>query len=190
MRHSQRAFDFSKAHILEAVDGSLKRLRTDYLDVLCAPTGCPGRTGRGRRSLYDLQDSGKVNIFGVSNQNPMQIELLKKFVSSLSSSTSFIQHHDSGMIDAGITSTCKLIARSTGRSILDYCRLNQIPFTLVPFQYGFFDGVFLDNEQFPELNQTINEWQPPKGRQYRHSIGGFFATRAHAADCRTTTPAV
>jgi predicted oxidoreductase len=28
-------FDFSKEHILEAVDGSLKRLRTDYIDVLC-----------------------------------------------------------------------------------------------------------------------------------------------------------
>ena len=28
------AFDFSKEHILEAVDGSLQRLRTDYLDVL------------------------------------------------------------------------------------------------------------------------------------------------------------
>ncbi len=27
-------FDFSKEHILEAVDGSLKRLKTDYLDVL------------------------------------------------------------------------------------------------------------------------------------------------------------
>ena len=27
-------FDFSKQHILEAVDGSLKRLKTDYLDVL------------------------------------------------------------------------------------------------------------------------------------------------------------
>src|SRR5512134_1920513 len=27
-------FDFSKGHILEAVDGSLKRLQTDYIDVL------------------------------------------------------------------------------------------------------------------------------------------------------------
>ena len=27
-------YDFSKAHILEAVDGSLKRLKTDYIDIL------------------------------------------------------------------------------------------------------------------------------------------------------------
>ena len=30
----QGAFDFSKDYLLEAVDGSLKRLQTDHLDVL------------------------------------------------------------------------------------------------------------------------------------------------------------
>jgi predicted oxidoreductase len=42
-------------------------------------------------------------------------------------------------------------------SILDYCRLKDItiqPWS--PFQYGFFEGVFLDNDKFPELNQKIN----------------------------------
>ena len=43
-------------------------------------------------------------------------------------------------------------------SILDFCRLNDItiqPWS--PFQYGFFEGVFLGNEKFPELNQAIDE---------------------------------
>jgi len=43
-------------------------------------------------------------------------------------------------------------------SILDYCRLNQItiqPWS--PFQYGFFEGVFLDNPKFAELNRVIDQ---------------------------------
>jgi predicted oxidoreductase len=43
-------------------------------------------------------------------------------------------------------------------SVLDFCRLNDItiqPWS--PFQYGFFEGVFLGNEKFPELNQKIDE---------------------------------
>ena len=65
---------------------------------------------------------------------------------------------NTGMIDAGINVNMK-IDRSIDRdgSILDYCRLKEItiqPWS--PFQYGFFDGAFLDNAKFPELNQTID----------------------------------
>ncbi len=43
-------------------------------------------------------------------------------------------------------------------SILDYCRLKDItiqPWS--PFQYGFFEGVFLDNPKFPQLNAKVDE---------------------------------
>jgi predicted oxidoreductase len=49
-------------------------------------------------------------------------------------------------------------------SILDYCRLNDItiqPWS--PFQYGFFEGVFLDNDKFPELNKVIDQMAEAKG---------------------------
>ncbi|MDX9865864.1 MAG: aldo/keto reductase, partial [Anaerolineaceae bacterium] len=77
----QGYFDFSKAHILEAVDGSLKRLQTDYLDVLLLhrPDALV-EPEEVAEAFTILQDSGKVRYFGVSNQNPMQIELLTKFV--------------------------------------------------------------------------------------------------------------
>lgn len=43
-------------------------------------------------------------------------------------------------------------------SILDYCRFHDITIqTWSPFQYGFFEGVFLNNEKFPELNQILEE---------------------------------
>ena len=74
------AFDFSKQHILAAVDGSLKRLKTDYSGCAAAapPRRAGGAGGGRRRPLTSLQSSGKVRNFGVSNQNPMQIQLLKK----------------------------------------------------------------------------------------------------------------
>ena len=43
-------------------------------------------------------------------------------------------------------------------SVLDYCRLHDMtiqPWS--PFQYGFFEGVFLGNDKFPELNQKLDE---------------------------------
>jgi len=113
-----------------------------------------------------LQNSGKVKYFGVSNQNPMQIELLKKYVpQKLIINQLQFSITNTGMIDAGVNVNMQ-IDRSVDRdgSILDYCRLNDIlvqPWS--PFQYGFFDGVFLDNEKFPELNQTIDEIARSRG---------------------------
>ncbi len=154
------SFDFSKAHILEAVDGSLQRLQTDYLDVLLLhrPDALV-EPEEVAEAFTMLQDSGKVKYFGVSNQNPMQIELLKKYVKQpiIFNQLQF-SITNTGMVDAGINVNME-IDPSIDRdgSILDYCRLHDItiqPWS--PFQYGFFEGVFLDNPKFPELNQKID----------------------------------
>jgi len=160
-------YDFSKEHILEAVDGSLKRLRTDYVDVLLLhrPDALV-EPEEVAEAFTILQNSGKVIYFGVSNQNPMQIELLRKFVKQkIIINQLQLSITNTGMIDAGINVNME-IDPSIDRdgSILDYCRLNDItiqPWS--PFQYGFFEGVFLDNDKFPELNQTINAMAADKG---------------------------
>jgi predicted oxidoreductase len=160
-------YDFSKEHILEAVDGSLTRLRTEYVDVLLLhrPDALVEPEEVAEAFTF-LQNSGKVKNFGVSNQNPLQIELLSKF---LQQKIIFNQLQfsitNTGMIDAGINVNME-IDSSINRdgSILDYCRLKKItiqPWS--PFQYGFFKGVFLDNEKFPELNQKINSIAAAKG---------------------------
>jgi predicted oxidoreductase len=160
-------FDFSKDHILSAVDGSLKRLRTDYVDVLLLhrPDALV-EPEEVAEAFTILQTSGKVRHFGVSNQNPMQIELLRKYVQQpiLFNQLQF-SITNTGMIDAGLNVNME-IDPSINRdgSILDYCRLNQItiqPWS--PFQYGFFEGVFLDNEKFPELNQKIDALAADRG---------------------------
>ncbi|MBA3871891.1 MAG: aldo/keto reductase, partial [Anaerolineae bacterium] len=145
------SFDFSKEHILEAVDGSLKRLQTDYLDVvLLHRPDALVEPEEVAEAFTSLQDSGKVKYFGVSNQNPMQIELLKKFVKQpLIFNQLQLSITNTGMIDAGINVNME-IDPSIDRdgSILDYCRLHDItiqPWS--PFQFGFFEGVFLDNDK-------------------------------------------
>jgi predicted oxidoreductase len=154
-------FDFSKEHILESVDGILKRLNTDYLDVLLLHRPDALVEPEEVAEAFDiLETSGKVRHFGVSNQNPMQIQLLKKFVKQpLVANQLQLSITNANMISNGINvNMANDSAINRDGSILDYCRLNDItiqPWS--PFQYGFFEGVFLGNEKFPELNQQIDE---------------------------------
>ncbi len=163
----QGSFDFSKEHILEAVDGSLKRLRTDHLDVvLLHRPDALVEPEEVAEAFTILQDSGKVAYFGVSNQNPMQIELLTRFVKQpIIINQLQLSVTNTGMIDTGINVNMKIDASiDRDGSILDYCRLKEItiqPWS--PFQYGFFEGVFLDSDKFPVLNATINAIASSRG---------------------------
>ncbi len=154
------AFDFSKEHILAAVDGSLKRLKTDYLDVLLLHRPDALVEPEEVAQAFDsLQSSGKVRHFGVSNQNPMQIQLLKKSVKQpIVANQLQLSIAHATMISQGLHVNMK-DAPSVNHdgSILDFCRLHDItiqPWS--PFQYGFFEGVFLGNEKFPVLNAKID----------------------------------
>ena len=160
-------FDFSKEHILDSVDKSLQRLNTEYLDVLLLHRPDTLMEPEEVAEAFDqLERSGKVRHFGVSNQNPGQIELLSKY---LKQEILFNQLQFSimctGMIDSGFNVNMKVdssVDRDGG--VLEYCRLKDITIQAwSPFQYGFFSGVFLDNDQFPELNAKINEIAESKG---------------------------
>ncbi|MBC1474436.1 aldo/keto reductase family oxidoreductase [Listeria grandensis] len=160
-------FDFSKEHILESVDGILKRLQTDYIDILLLHRpDTLVEPEEVAEAFTALKKSGKVREFGVSNQNPMQIELLSKHVEQkLVANQLQLSVTNTGMIDAGLNVNMT-IDRSVDRdgSILDYCRLKDITIQAwSPFQFGFFEGVFLDNPKFPELNKVIDRISAKKG---------------------------
>lgn len=156
-----KMFDFSKEHILRSVEGSLQRLKTDYLDVLLLHRPDALVEPEEVAEAFDqLQTSGKVRHFGVSNQNPMQIQLLKKWVKQpIVANQLQLSITNATMISGGINvNMLNESAVNRDGSILDFCRLNDItvqPWS--PFQYGFFEGVFLNNEKFPELNAKIDE---------------------------------
>ncbi|GIP42445.1 aldo/keto reductase [Paenibacillus sp. J45TS6] len=154
-------FDFSKEHILDSVDRILARLKTDYLDTLLLHRPDALVEPEEVAEAFDLlESSGKVRHFGVSNLNPMQIELLKKYVKQpLIANQLQLSITNTTMISSGINVNMNNEAAvNRDGSILDYCRLHDItiqPWS--PFQYGFFEGVFLGSDKFPELNQTIDE---------------------------------
>ncbi|MBC1666607.1 aldo/keto reductase family oxidoreductase [Listeria welshimeri] len=163
----QGFFDFSKEHIISSVEGSLKRLKTEYLDTLLLHR--PDTLFEPEEvaaAFTELEKSGKVRHFGVSNQNPGQIELLKKYVDQelIANQLQFSIMH-TGMIDTGFNVNMTIdpsLDRDGG--ILEYSRLNNMTIQAwSPFQYGFFEGVFLDNDKFPELNKTIDKIAADKG---------------------------
>ena len=160
-------YDFSKEHILTSVDKSLQRLRTDYLDLLILHRPDTLMEPEEVAEAFDiLQSSGKVCNFGVSNCNSMQIELLKSCVKQpLLVNQMQFSIMNSGMVNSGIqvnTSFEGSIDRHG--SILEYCRLKNITLQAwSPFQYGFFEGIFIDNDKFPELNQVLGRIATEKG---------------------------
>lgn len=161
IRHNIGTFDFSKEHILASVDGILKRLRTDYLDVLLLHRPDALVEPEEVAAAFDeLEKAGKVRHFGVSNHNPRQIDLLKKYVQQpLVANQLQLSITNAAMITAGLNvnmENAEAVNRDGG--ILDYCRLHDItiqPWS--PFQYGFFEGVFIDSPKFPELNAKMDE---------------------------------
>ncbi|MUT66974.1 aldo/keto reductase family oxidoreductase [Paenibacillus sp. NEAU-GSW1] len=155
-------FDFSKEHILAATDGILKRLNSDYLDILLLHRpDTLVEPEEVAEAFEQLHASGKVRYFGVSNQSPAQIELLQKYTPHklIVNQLQFSIAH-TPMIDSGIALNMN-IDQSVNRdsSILDYSRLKEMTIQAwSPFQKGFFNGPFLgDLEQYPELNSLIDK---------------------------------
>ena len=154
-------YDFSKKHIIESLDKSLKRLKTDYVDtfLLHRPDTLvePEEVAEAFRIL---KASGKVKKFGVSNHTPLQIELLNKALDEeiIINQLQFGVMH-TGIIDSGMNMNTKFdSANDKDGEILNYCRVHDIRIQAwSPYQYGMFEGVFLDNDKFEDVNNKIKE---------------------------------
>ncbi|SFF81587.1 Predicted oxidoreductase [Halobacillus alkaliphilus] len=154
-------FDFSKDHILESVEGSLKRLKTDYVDsLLLHRPDALFEPEEVAEAFTLLKESGKVRYFGVSNQNPMQIELLKKYLKEdLIVNQMQLSVVHTPMIDAGFNVNMQNDpAVMRDGSIIEYCRLHDISIQAwSPFQHGMIEGPFVGNKAFPQVNSKLKE---------------------------------
>lgn len=157
----KECYDQSKEHIISSVDGILKRLKTDYLDVLLLhrPDALvePEEVAEAFDELYN---SGKVRNFGVSNHKPMQIELLKKCIKqplvanqlqfSLATANMVANGMEVNMINDG--------SLDRDGSVLDYCRLNDVTIQAwSPFQRPNWKGTFLGSREYKDLNKVLKE---------------------------------
>ena len=156
----QSFYDSSKEYLLRSVDGILKRLQTDYLDVLLIHRPDALVEPEEVATAFDeLEQKGKVRHFGVSNHKPMQIELLKRTVrqpllinqlqfsipvSNMAASGLEVNMDTPGSIDHD-------------GSVLDYSRLHDMTIQAwSPFQTPNWGGCFLGDARYPELNKELD----------------------------------
>ena len=154
-------YDFSKQHILESVDGILSRLHTDHLDFLLMHRPDALMEPEEVGEAFDvLESAGKVLHFGVSNFSTRQLELLQSGVrQKLCVNQMQFGLKCTGLIDHALSANTEFPhAADRDGEVLDYCRLKGITLQCwSPFQYGFFEGPFIDNPQFPELNACLEQ---------------------------------
>ena len=152
-------FDFSREHIMESVDNSLRALQTDHIDslllhrpdVLMVPEEIAD-------AFQELHDAGKVLDFGVSNQNVSMMRRLQRYLpfpiatDQIQLSAAFtpafdaafnvnMQNDASPMRDDGIFE----YAYDKGMVLQAWSVL----------QHGYFGGVFLDNPDYADLNAAL-----------------------------------
>ena len=155
-------FDFSYEYLIASAEESLRSLRTDFIDVfLLHRPDALVEPQEVARAFDELESSGKVRAFGVSNHTPRQIDLLKTAVQQpLVANQLQLSLTHAPIITQGVSANMAGLDQSItldGGGVLDYCRINQITVqTWSPFQAGFFTGVFLDSPDYPELNAQID----------------------------------
>lgn len=154
-------FDFSKEHIISSVEGILKRLNVEYLDSLLLHRPDTLMEPEEVAAAFDqLESDGKVRYFGVSNQYSRQIQLLQKYIRQplIINQLQFGVMH-TGMVDFGLhVNMTDEASFDHDDGILEFSRLNDMTIQAwSPYQYGFFEGVFIGNEKFPELNLKLCE---------------------------------
>ncbi|KRM37473.1 aldo keto reductase 2 family oxidoreductase [Lactobacillus hamsteri DSM 5661 = JCM 6256] len=175
-----KRYDFSKDYIIDRVNGILDRMGTDYLDsfVLHRPDAL--MDAEEVAEAFDiLQASGKVRFFGVSNFNASQIELLRSYVTQpiMFNQLQFGIMH-SGMIDFNIhTNMTDERSIDHDGQLLNYLQTHKITLQAwSPYQYGFFEGTFIDNPKFPELNKELQKLAD-KYKVGKNAIAGAWILR-------------
>lgn len=154
-----KRYDFSKQHILDAVNGELERLGVDYLDSFLLHRPDALMEPEDVAAAFDeLQASGKVRHFGVSNFNPGQVDLLQSALNQrlMINQLQFGIMHTNA-IDFGLHTNMqddRSINHDGG--VIEYARLHKMTIQAwSPYQYGNFAGIFLDNPKFPKLNAAM-----------------------------------
>jgi predicted oxidoreductase len=153
-------YDFSKEHIIEAVEGCLERLGISAIDLLLLHRPDTLVQPEEVAEAFDhLQRSGKVHYFGVSNHTPMQIDLLRTCVKQ----PLIVNQLQWSLTHTGLTDSGLHMNNHTDAAVcrdgyaLDYARIKRMTVQAwSPLQYGFFEGVFIGNEKFAALNKTLD----------------------------------
>lgn len=154
-------YDLSKEHIIKQVEESIRLLNCDYLDILLLhrPDVLVDYVEVNEAFEY-LYNKGLVKNFGVSNMNPMQIELYNKFLTNKIKYNqvqfSIVHSH---MISEGLfvnMSEDEGCIRSG--NLLEYAMLKEMKLQAwSPLMASWDDGSFIDNPKYEKLNNKLQE---------------------------------
>ena len=147
----------TRARIMQEVDDSLRRLRTDYIDIYQVHWPDPlvpvEETAEAMRSLYE---QGKIRAIGVSNFSVAQMERFRR-VAPLHV----------------LQSPYNLFERAIEAQILPYCHANHI----VTLGYGALCRGLLSGRMRPDtifhgddLRRIDPKFQPPRFTQYLNAV--------------------
>ena len=154
-----KMYDYSYGHIVASVENSLKNFGTDYIDVLLLHRPDTLVEPEEVASAFaKLKEAGKVNAFGVSNFSASQMELFRAYGIEIAANQMQFSLGHTAPVDAGFNvNMYKSESVTRAGDSMEYCRVHNIPMQAwSPLQYGFFEGVFVGNEKFPELNAELN----------------------------------
>jgi predicted oxidoreductase len=122
-------YDFSYEHIMRSVEGSLRRLKTDHLDVLLLhrPDALV-EPEEVARAFDELHHAGKVRFFGVSNHTAAQIQLLQAHVKQplVANQIELNVIHAQLINDGIVFNRDDLGVMSRGVGTLEFCRAQGI----------------------------------------------------------------
>ena len=143
-------FDFSKTHILEAVDGILQRLGVEYLDILLLHRPDPLMEPDEVAAAFGiLKAVGKVRYFGVSNMSAGQMRFLQRAlpdqiaVNQLEMSLAHLDWLDQGIHVNQTAGT----AVNFAEGLLEYCQMADIQVQAWgPLAQGRFSGRAVTDE--------------------------------------------
>jgi len=162
-------YDFSYEHIIQSVEGSLRRLQTDYLDVLLLHRPDPlVEPEEVARAFDELHAAGKVRWFGVSNHTAAQIEFLKTAVTQplIANQVQLSVVHNQLFSDGVVFNQNDLGVHSRAEGTVEYCRTHHITLQAwSPLAAGNVTGkpIDPDNQRYLETAAVVAELADEKG---------------------------
>ncbi|MCR4561688.1 MAG: aldo/keto reductase [Bacilli bacterium] len=153
-------YDLSYEHIMEAVDASLERLGTDYIDsFLLHRPDIFIDADEVAKAMDELYKSGKVKHFGVSNFPKEIIEYLSKRVhQKIEFNQIQLGAGHTPIIEEVLNFNVKNnegVVRTGGT--LFYMKEHDIQIQAwSPYNVGYFEGSLFDESHYPEVNKVLD----------------------------------
>ncbi len=154
-------YDLSKEYIIKQVEESVRLLKCGYLDILLLhrPDALVDYDEVNEAFNY-LYDKGLVREFGVSNMNPIQIELYnRKLDHKIKHNQVQLSIVHSHMISEGlfVNMNDEESAMRSG-NLIEYSMLKDINLQAwSPLMASWDDGTFIDNPKYVKLNKKLEE---------------------------------